>query len=1821
MAPIKRQANAASKSELKHSGEERPSKRQRKDEKENKGVKLTPVNGAPEQDSKRGKPITASILLKEETSFPRGGASVLTPLEHKQIQIEATRDVLFEQSGQKRQVKDADSADEQENGTEVTKSALKKRKKAKDRKGSTTQEDEEPEVRIEGLSYKRITPGSIILGQITQISANDISLALPNNLTGFIPLTNVSDQLTNRIEKLLAEDEDVDDNEDDDEDEDGSEKDIVLKDVFKIGQYLRAYVKSTSDESTPTGSARSKKRIELSVNPREANTGLSISDLVDNSMVQASVISVEDHGLIMDLGLDDGSVRGFMSSRELGQNVDHSKVQEGSVFLCLVTGKTPKTVKLSADHGKAGIIKKSHYISDAPSINIFLPGTAVELLVTQSTPAGIAGQLMGMLDVTADFVHCGAGHTLKDISTKYKVGSKAKARIVCTFPTSEKLKLGVSFLEHVLSLSPRLTLDDSTEKDPLSILPLSSIIEEAKVKKVEPGMALFMDIGLKGFSGYAHISRLSDTKVETISATEGRYKFDSIHRARVVGYNPVDGLYILSLQQSILDQPFLRIEDLKVGQAVKGKVEKLIINEQGVSGILVNLAEGITGLVPDVHMADIRLQHPEKKFREGVSVHARVLSLNPEKKQIRLTLKKTLVASEAGIWTDYNSISVGDEALGTLVKILDTGAIVQFYGDIRAFLPVSEMSEAFIDPKVHFRQGQTVNTHVLAVDLQEKRMTVSCRDPTIFTDNQQKAYDEIAVGDLINGTVSEKLTDTITIELLDSTIKGTLRLGHLTDGSAQKNLSSMKKIRDGQTLQDLVVIQKLDKRHMIVLSNKPSLVKAAKTSSLVTKFGDLEIGKDLKGWIRNIDAQRIFIECPGGLVGVVFRSHIPPEMLESPNFSLQKEQSIIAKIISIDPNQQRFCLSLKKESEASTKAGSNAPSEADVLINPVDGVSRSIYDFTLGKTTKARINSVKSTQLNVSLADKVYGRIDMSEAFDDWEEIRDKKHPLRSYKAGQIIDVKVLGIHHARTHRFLPISHRQGKIPVFELSAKKKTTLSDGSDILTLDKVEVGSSWIAYVNNISGSRLWVNISPNVHGRMEKMAMTDDLTKLSNLSEHFPIGSALKVRAKNVDVATGRLDLVATSVTSATPWSWESVAAGMVIPARVSRVTQHDILVKLSDTVYGPVGLTELDDDYNAVNPLKYRKGQIVRVCVLSVDAENKKIEFSMRPSKVLSSSLPVKDPQILSLEQIKVNDVVRGFVQRLPEKMEGILVALGNKVIAFVKTAELSDSYIKDWRPEFPVDKLVTGKVVSVDPASKQCQMSLKASVVDKDYVAPLMFHDFKAGQIVTGKVRKVEEYGVFIVVDNSSNVSGLCHQSQIADHKVGDVTKLYSEGDAVKAKVLKVDEEKRRINFGLKASYFRGSAADSESEDDDQTDGVILEDSDNDSDVDMDGGVDLTNVKDINFNEDNEEEAEGLTEEMEVGEVPFKKPVHGLSTSGFDWTGDSLARDDPDAASNSDASSTQDKKKRRRKTLIQVDKTGDLDRYGPQSVDDFERLLLARGNSSELWMQYMAFQLGLSEVDKARTIAERALNTINITEEEEKRNIWVAWLNLEVTFGTDESLEEVFKRACQYNDPGTMHEHLASIYIDAGIRNSSSGTGLSNPYFRKAEDLYSTMLRIKSLTATPSFWINYATFLLTTLNDPARAHSLLKRATQSVPEHLHTHLTSKFGALEFQSPNGDPERGRTIFEGLVDAFSKRGDLWDVFVDLEKGELKRGKGSVEAVRGLYERMTKRKMKSKRARGVFEKWAEWEEEIGDAKKAEKVRARGKEYFEGLKKKTD
>lgn len=1657
---------------------------------------------------------------------------------------------------------------------------------------------------------QKLVKGSMVLGQITRINSLALEVSLPNSLTGHVSIVAVSEQLSNRLQSDIKDDGDDNDAESDDDSEG-----VDLKSIFSIGQFVRAYVVSTREGDVP---GKGKRKIELSLRPSEANTGLSKDDVVPLSTVAAAVTSVEDHGCVMDLGI--GGLSGFLPNDEVEPSMDRDRLQPGAVFLTQVTGKKGgKVAQLTLRHEKLGNVK--NVPADATTINTFLPGTAVTVLVSDNDKRGICGKIMGHVDATADLVHSGMGPLGTDVESAYKIGSKVKARIICNFPTAKNPKLGISLLPHITALDRKRPQGGKRAGLPTDVLPIASTIEKCTVRHVEQDIGLFVDIGVPGLSGFVHISRVKDGKVDALYETSGPFKVGSVHQGRVIGYNEMDGVFNLSFEKSVLEQQFIRHEDVPVGAVINCAIEKIVINEDGVGGLILKIAEGISGFVSERHLADVRLQHPEKKFRENMKIKARVLSVDTIKKKIRLTLKKTLVNSETPIIKDFDSIKVGTQALGTIIKLQANGARIQFYGSLKGFLPISEMSEAYIrDPSEHFRIGQVVSVHILDVDPEQKRLVVSCKDPGAFGLEKQEALKNLKLGQLISAKVTQKTEDQVFVELEGSNLKAILSVGHLTDKSLSKSQFALKKIGAGQTLSDLVVIDKNEGRRSIILTQKPSLVEAAKAGKLLTKFEDAKQGKVFAAFVRNITATAVFVEFAGRLNALLPKSRLSAEAQSKPEFGLRKNDSIEVRIVSVLPELSRIMV---------------APSSSPIEQNKTEKPTKAPEDgLALGSVVKAKITSIKETQLNVQIVDsEAQGRIDVSQVFNSWDDIVNPKRPLETFHRKQTLKAKVLGIHDAKDHRFLPISHRSAH-SVLELTSKSSDFDLEKPKPLSLQSLEAGQTHIAFVNNVTPQFLWVNLSPKIRGRISAMEASDDVSQLNDLEANFPVGSALKVRVTNVNAENNRLDLSARSSASKEVVTWSSLKENMILPGKITKVNERQIMVKLSESVSGPVHLPDMGDNYDDVNTTQYRKNDIVRVALVDIDRSNKRIRLSTRASRILSSAAPVKDKEISSLSQLEQGDIVRGFVKNVADK--GLFILLGGQVTALVKISNLSDRYLKEWKDEFQVDQLVKGRVIAIDNATNQVELSLKASVVEKDYTPPTTLKDLSVGKVITGKVRKVEDFGAFILVDNSANVSGLCHRSQMADNPVQDATKLYKEGDVVKAKVLEIDEKKGRVSFGLKPSLFEDEDTDMDSG---SEDGVRLVDEDEDSDEEMDEGA-LLKFLAANANEDDEDEEEDSDDEEVDGEDDDDEDEDeeadsdedeemsdaGAKGSGLGagaksaWTADPFANSDAESDSD-DVAKASEKPKKRKKNEVEVDRTADLDTHGPQTASDYERLLLGQPDSSELWIAYMAFQMQVSELPKAREVAERAIKTINIREETEKLNVWVAYLNLEVAYGTTSTVDEIFKRACQYNDEQEVHERLASIYIQSEKPRVRQNTKPSTVDYHKlttfklADALFESMLK-KFGAKSPNVWINYAHFLHVTRNEPVRARALLPRATQQLSNQHSQSIIGRFAALEFRSPNGEAERGRTMFEGLLAAWPKKGDLWSQLLDLEIG-ISGSEADPTAVRDVFERRTRVKgLKPQQAEKWFRRWTAWEEKV-DPKGKEKVTAKAKEWAAAYK----
>ena len=1581
------------------------------------------------RESKRVKPSNPdpdpsqmAAVPSEGAAFRRGGAEVLTPLERRQIHNQAQQDVLMEQDPHKSReqnliydgkgvsVQDALELIPTRGGRKRTSTSAKGVSRLSKAIGVPEQL-----TRIEGLTYKKLVTGSLLLGQITKIRRQEITLALPNNLFGFVHMSPI---LAGTAPELNQQDESS--SEEGSERQEDSGHRFDAKDYFNVGQYLRAVVKSSGNsDGSQSGS---KKHIELSILPKDVNVGLALENVAVNTILQAEVVSVEDHGLIMNIGFANARAKGFVAADELDPNNGLSRIRPGTIMLCLVIDLTPesKIIKLSSKPERLSNLKASLSSKNFSTIDTLLPGTAIEFSISDFTAKGLRGNAMGLVEVTADLIHSGQLSSDASEVQKFKLGMKMKGRIIWAILDSEAMGIGISILQHIVTLSRPKMPDHDMDATPTDLLPISRIKDDMKVKKVQPGVGVLMDVGTPNIYGFAHISKLSDEKIRDISEESGRFKVGSVHRGRVMGYNPIDGLFTLSLEPRVLELPFLYLEDIQLGQKITGTVEKLLLHANGVSGVIMKLTDNVTGLVPETHFADVTLQLPERKFKIGSEMITRVLSVDLMKRRVRLTCKKTLINDSSPIWRTHTELSPGMRSSGTIKSLKSSGAILEFYGPVKGFLPVSEMSESLVkDPHEHFRVGQVLSVRLISVDPLSERLLLSCKESTAPNSAGVDSQETLAIGSRVEGRITEKLPNDVVVELEGTNTKAILPFGHLLDTSHQDCLTTARRLRVGQTLRNLMVIGTGRGRRHAKLTSKQSLSKAMDAGSIPTSFEDVIIGADVVGYVKNITSLGIFVQFANDLTGLLLKSQISDDKAKLPDFGTQRDQTVHARAMSMDTEQQRFLLTQKKATKDHSlqSSGPKSSSVRQVLTNVVDGVSLSIDDYILGKVTKARIKSVKDTQLNVELADDVQGRIDISQVFVSWDDIKDRKRPLRSFKAGQVLSVRVLGIHDAKNHRFLPITHSRTR-PVFELSAKLVT---QEVSLPKLDQIQLGSSWLCFVNNITRDYLWVNLAPNLRGRIRVLDISNNPSVLNNLSEHFPVGSAVRARAANVDLTHGRLDLIAKSEYETTPKHPEEFRKGDSVIGKVLSHTNMLVKIQLSETILGLLYITDMEDDFSKTDPSLFKEDLFLTVCVLGFDEENRKLILSSRPSRISASLLPVVDQELNTISQLQVNHVARGFIKNVTDK--GIFVSLSRNLTAFVRVSDLSDNFIKNWQVRFKFGQLVKGKVVELDFTQVQIRMSLKDSALSSDYQPPLSWNDLKEGQILNGKVRKAESFGVFVVFDNSLNISGLCHRSEMADEPIADARLLYQEGDSVKVKVLTVDQESRRVSLGMKTSYINLKSADvqhnssvpiSHEEDKSQRIKGSITTSEGEP-----GPTDV--MQPMKFNATNGETSPNLDAELDVG--------------GFEWT-EAPALQESDHGFFPGLHNKKEEWPRKGRTTFQVDKTAALGLKDAQSHSDYERLLINQPGSSLIWLNYMSFHLQLGEVGKAREVAERAVRIITTQSkdsDEEILDIWIGFLNLELTYGDEDSLKHIFSRACQCNDPKELHHRLTSIYIKSG--------------------------------------------------------------------------------------------------------------------------------------------------------------------------------------------
>lgn len=203
-----------------------------------------------------------------------------------------------------------------------------------------------------------------------------------------------------------------------------------------------------------------------------------------------------------------------------------------------------------------------------------------------------------------------------------------------------------------------------------------------------------------------------------------QYKKGTLHDVRVVQFNLIDRVAIVSLQESVLEKPYMKFSDITVGDYIEGKVE--IINT---FGMIISVTQNIRGLCPTIHISDLKtITHkPRNKYKQGSKVKCRVVNVDPSQKRLMLTCKKTFMCRSEVVLSDYSQVELGACYNGVISSVRHYGCIVHFFGHVKGLVRKSDLSATSVitDPTSAFWVGQPVECRVLECDVSAGKLLLS----------------------------------------------------------------------------------------------------------------------------------------------------------------------------------------------------------------------------------------------------------------------------------------------------------------------------------------------------------------------------------------------------------------------------------------------------------------------------------------------------------------------------------------------------------------------------------------------------------------------------------------------------------------------------------------------------------------------------------------------------------------------------------------------------------------------------------------------------------------------------------------------------------------------------------------------------------------------------------------------------------------------------------------------------------------------------------------------------------------------------------------
>ncbi|MBO4235911.1 MAG: bifunctional 4-hydroxy-3-methylbut-2-enyl diphosphate reductase/30S ribosomal protein S1 [Firmicutes bacterium] len=305
----------------------------------------------------------------------------------------------------------------------------------------------------------------------------------------------------------------------------------------------------------------------------------------------------------------------------------------------------------------------------------------------------------------ADEITLEEGQKLTDV---FKPGDEIQAKVIKTDDSEGSLLLSKKRLE----IGEHWTEINEAHEN-------RDIINVKVVRAVNGGVIA----AYKEVTGFIPLSQLSDRFVENENVNEF---IGETMDVRVTRVDPRRNRAVFSHKAVLMDEKQKQIADvwdkLHVDDVVEGTVMRFTDY-----GAFVDIG-GLDGLL---HISEIswgKLKHPQEVLEIGDKVNVKILSMNQEKNKISLGLKQITPEPWTIITEKYN---VGDIVSGKVVQLKEYGAFVELEPGLDGLVHISEVAHKRVgNIGDELKLGQTVETKILDIDMDRKRISLSIKAAT-----------------------------------------------------------------------------------------------------------------------------------------------------------------------------------------------------------------------------------------------------------------------------------------------------------------------------------------------------------------------------------------------------------------------------------------------------------------------------------------------------------------------------------------------------------------------------------------------------------------------------------------------------------------------------------------------------------------------------------------------------------------------------------------------------------------------------------------------------------------------------------------------------------------------------------------------------------------------------------------------------------------------------------------------------------------------------------------------------------------------------------